>query len=816
MNRWSGTLSRAMATRRSIDRRASPVPRWIPILLGAVFLAAVLTGAWLSWRPGGLLAPRPAAAPTSASIGAAPAAYVGEPACTRCHESQTREWRQSDHAHAMAEPTAHTVLGDFHGSAFSYAGTTSRFTTRGGRYFVTTDGPDGVLREYEVAYVFGITPLQQYLIRFPGGRLQCLGIAWDSRPAAQGGQRWFHLYPSEGITHDDPLHWTGPNQTWNYMCADCHSTNLVRGFDLAANAYRTTWSEINVSCEACHGPGSAHVAWAEARKKQGLTGRDRSDMGLSVTGLRAVDYSGFGVGDASSVAARPANRARQQAEVQACAPCHARRGPLTARAEPGRPFLDGYRPALLDEGLYYADGQIREEVYEFASFAQSRMYAAGVTCSDCHNAHSGKLRATGNNVCGHCHLPLSYDTPAHHHHKAGSDAARCVHCHMRATTYMVVDPRRDHSVRVPRVDYTQRYGIPNACTTPCHRDRSVVWAADAVVKWYGPMRARGNDYASAIDAGRRGLPEAETLLRAAATAPAFPPVARATALSLLRDVYSDASTGALEAGLGDAEPLVRAAAARAAEVLPPAERARRMMPLLSDPIRLVRAWAAASLAGVSTDLLTPAERVLLERAAREYVDVETAVAERPEAHLNLSGFYLRRGDVRRAQASLADALRLDPRNIPARVNLADIYRTLGRDADGERVLKQGLAISPDAADALHALGLLCIRQQRHVEGLAYLKHAWTLQPRVTRYGYVYAIGLQSAGDLAGAVRVLEDVQRRRPGDPDTLLALVSFERERGRREQSRVWAGMLARLRPDDPSVRRLVDELDAGRGGGR
>jgi hypothetical protein len=123
-------------------------------------------------------------------------------------------------------------------------------------------------------------PLQQYLIEFPGGRLQTLDIGWDSRPKEQGGQRWFHLHPDDPVRQDDVLHWTGPNLNWNYMCADCHSTNLRKGYDASSDTYHTTWSEIDVSCEACHGPGSKHVEWAEAKAK----GEPSSlpDMGLTV------------------------------------------------------------------------------------------------------------------------------------------------------------------------------------------------------------------------------------------------------------------------------------------------------------------------------------------------------------------------------------------------------------------------------------------------------------------------------------------------------------------------------------------------------
>ena len=793
--------------------RLTGTPRLVAI---AVALGGIAVGGLLWQRhdaaPGGPASPAP-----SAPVKAAGSTYVGEPACTPCHEAQTKEWRQSHHARAMEAATDATVLGDFGSTTFTYAGITSTFSKRDGKFYVRTDGPDGQLHDYEIAYTFGFTPLQQYLIAFPGGRYQCLPIAWDTRPKANGGQRWFHLYPAERITSTDALHWTGPNQNWNYMCADCHSTNLVRNFDLASNTYKTTWSEINVSCETCHGPGSAHVTWAEDRKKRGLTGRDGSPMGLDVQGLRAVDYSGFGVGDASSLASRPVDRKRQQAEVQACAPCHARRGPITAVPDVGKTFLDSYRPALLEDGLYYADGQILEEVYEYASFTQSKMYAAGVTCSDCHNAHSLKQRGTGNNVCGHCHLPLTYDTPAHHHHKQGTDAARCARCHMRTTTYMVVDPRYDHSFRVPRVDYTLKYGIPNACTTPCHADKSVKWSSDAILKWYGPERKRGNEYVAALDEGRRGLPGAEQALRAAVLAPAYPPIARATALALLGEYYSPSSIDALQAGISDPDAIVRTAAARTLVSLPPPERVRLGRVLLTDPVRLVRAWAASSLAGTPPGLLTTDEAAALARATDEYIALEMAVAERPEAHLNLSGFYLRQGKAVEAEAALRTALRLDPRNVPARVNLADVYRTLGREADGENLLTEAVRLDPSATEATHALGLLYVRQGRRDQAIILLERAFKQLPRVARYGYVYGVALHDAGRTAEAVTVLTAVHEAHPADPDTLAALAMFEGEQGNGRAARSWAEKLVALRPDDSGAKALLEQVKrAGPAGGR
>jgi Flp pilus assembly protein TadD len=714
----------------------------------------------------------------------------------------------------MELPTDQTVLGNFRGATFTYAGVTSSFFRRDGKFIVRTDGPDGALRDYEIKYTFGYRPLQQYLIEFPGGRLQCLGIAWDTRPEAQGGQRWFHLYPKERVTHDDPLHWTGPNQNWNYMCADCHSTNLRRNYDLATNSYKTTWSEINVSCETCHGPGSAHVAWAEDRKKRGLAGRDDSAMGLMVQGLRAMDYSGFGLGDATRVAARLADRPRQRAEIQACAPCHARRGPITEVPDHGKTFLDSYRPAVLTDGLYYADGQILEEVYEYASFTQSKMYRAGVTCSDCHNAHSLKQRGTGNNVCLHCHLPLNYDTPGHHHHKPGTDAALCRNCHMRTTTYMVVDPRYDHSMRVPRVDYSIAYGIPNACTTPCHQDRSLKWANDAVVKWYGPVRARGNEYVVALTAARRQAPEAERQLRATVLNQQFPPIARATALDALAGLLSPASIDALYAGIADEDALVRASAARLLEQAPAADRWRLGSALLTDPVRLVRAGAAVSLADTPPSMMSAEEGQKLERATREAVALERAVAERPEAHLNLSNLYLRQGRAAQAEEELKVALRLDPRNVPALVNLADVCRATGREPEAVRLLEEAAGIEPDAAEVVHALGLAYIRNGRTAEAISRLERAYRLRPGASRYGYAYAVGLDSQGKTADALKVLADVHRLRPADRDVLVALATYEAKRGNRSAAIGWAQKLVDLRPEDAEARALLAQLQ--RQGGR
>ncbi len=281
-----------------------------------------------------------------------------------------------------------TVLGDFDDATFAHNGITSIFFKREEKFLVRTDGPEGELQEYEIAYTFGLEPLQQYLIAFPGGRFQALSLAWDTRPAQEGGQRWFHLYPDEEIQYDDPLHWTAISQNWNHMCAECHSTQLKKNYLEEEDRYETSWSEINVSCEACHGPASAHVAWAE-ELEAGETPQYPKQNGLVVQLKEANDVSWVFEGNSGMARRNPPRGSNLQLET--CARCHARRGLLHEDYQHGRPLMDTHRPALLEESLYYADGQIQDEVYVYGSFLQSKMYQQGVTCSNCHYPHSLEL-----------------------------------------------------------------------------------------------------------------------------------------------------------------------------------------------------------------------------------------------------------------------------------------------------------------------------------------------------------------------------------------------------------------------------------------
>ena len=724
--------------------------------------------------------------------------HVGSAVCGACHEGELKAWRGSHHDLAMQEATPATVLGDFADATFVYGDVVSRFSTRGGRFFVTTDGPDGKLAEFEIRYTFGVHPLQQYLIAFPDGRLQALGIAWDARPAVAGGQRWFHLYPGENVRAGEAIHWTGRGQTWNHMCAECHSTEVRKNYDRAADRYATSWAEIDVGCEACHGPGSDHVAWARGDRQggggDGLTVRFHERQGVTWT----IDPSTH-----NAVRSAPRTSAT---ELETCGMCHALRSPLHEPWRPGRQLLDTHLPALLEPGMFEADGKIEGEAFNYQAFRQSKMFSRGVTCSDCHDPHRLELRAEGNALCGQCHAAAAYDTPVHHRHAEGSTAAQCVSCHMPERAFMQVDRRHDHGFRIPRPDLSVRFfGVTNSCND-CHRDREAAWAASAVESWHGTDRKGFQTWTPAFAAARAGAPEAGDLLASLATAAGVPSMARATALAELAPYLTpDRGLTAFPTALASPDPLVRLGALRGLGLLPIEERWRIASPLLADPVRGVRIEAALLLADMPDEQIPAADRDRFQRAAADYLAAQELTADRPEGRANTGRFLARRGRPAGAEAAFRGAIELAPDFLPAYLDLADLLAQGGRDAEAEGLLRRVLAQAPGDPTVEHALGLNLVRQHRTEEALAALGRAAELDPGNPRFGYVHAVALHDAGRLEAALDVLERVQRLHPDDRDVLVALIAFSQERGDLAAARAWATKLAAI---DPSARPLLDRL--------
>jgi predicted CXXCH cytochrome family protein len=700
-----------------------------------------------------------------------------------------------------------SVLGNFADASFDYYGTRSRFFRQDGKFLVETDGPNGKLGIFEIKYTFGVDPLQQYLVAFPDGRLQALPLAWDSRPKETGGQHWFHLYPNEAIRHDDVLHWTRLNQNWNFMCAECHSTGVRKNYDAAADRFATSFAEISVGCEACHGQGSRHVGWARDRQSWWRFGKsDDPTLGLLVR-FGERDGVTWESDPATFLPHRSSAPVTLRKEVETCGLCHARRGQFSEDWVPGRWLSETHTVSPLARGLYQADGQTLDEVYNYGSFKQSRMFAAGVTCSDCHEPHGATLRVSGDGLCLQCHAADKYSASAHSGHDGVTPAPSCVSCHMPVRTYMVVDQRHDHGFRIPRPDQSAKLGTSNACND-CHADKSAEWAAAAVERWHGPNRSGFQNYTAAFHAAWTGAADAATLLGAVAADANAPAFARASALSELAARVSPSNINLAQAGIRDRDPMVRIGALDMLENVPAAQIWPLASPLLADPVRGVRIRAAALLAGAPMESQPQAERERFERAAAEFVAAQRFNADRPEARSALGNFYAGRGRLAAAEAEYMAALRLSPQYVPAAINLVDLYRRLGREAEGEGVLRAAITASPDDAGVHHALGLALVRLKRPDEALGELRRSAELEPDRARYAYVYAVALYSAGRGAEAVTILKESLKQHSDDRDILSALIAFSREAGDMGSALDYAERLARIEPSNRNLSGLIQDL--------
>jgi len=742
---------------------------------------------------------------------------VGRQVCAECHAAAAAAWAGSDHDRAMEIPTPETVRGDFEDRSFEHHGVTTHFRRVASEYRIQTEGPGGATADYAVQYTFGVRPLQQYLLEIEPGRLQVFGVAWDTQ-----ARRWFSLYPDERIPHDDPLHWTQPAQNWNRNCADCHSTGVSTHYDPVARRYQTRWRELDVSCEACHGAGSAHLTWVEA-------GGESSEPADFQSGRRAErGASGFPV-HLRPAAPQDRDRKAQAIELEVCAPCHSRRSRVYPGGGPGSRFLDHYRLALLTPELYRADGQISAEVFTYGSFLQSRMYAEGVRCSHCHDPHTAELIVRGNALCGQCHEPQRYDAPAHHHHTPATAGAECVNCHMVARTYMGVDARRDHGFHLPRPDLSEEIGVPNACSG-CHADRrepaarsassagasggsSAQWASARINEWFGAQRPDDRHAARALAAGRARTPGAEASLVSLAANAERPGIVRATAFELLSQfAVTPAARGAATAGLVDGDAIVRTAAINSLVGLPAEEFAKRIAPLLTDPIRSVRMEAARALAPVVAGLREsdPALARRHEAALDEYRAGQRALSDWPEAHLNLAVIHEQLGQPGRAREAYETAITLDSDFVPAHYNLALLHDAANRAGAAEGELRKVIELAPTFSDGHYSLGLLLAADaSRMDEAAVALETAASLAPERGRVLYNAGVAQQTLGRVDRAEVLLRAALVQEPEEVDFVAGLMILYLQQDRRLEALPMARKLLELAPNDASARALVRDLE-------
>lgn len=718
--------------------------------------------------------------------GGTPLGYVGSERCAACHSEVAAAWAGSHHDLAMQPAGPDGLLGDFDGVAVQTGDGSVEFVRRDdGSASVRILEASGSLRaEHRVTHAFGVDPLQQMLVELPGGRLQVFEWAWDARPAQQGGQRWFRPYA--GLEADAP-HWQSALLNWNGMCADCHSTAVRKGYDASTDSYATTFAAVDVGCEACHGPGSAHaeapVAGPIALAAVPRSWERRDDRGMPLR----------------SPARSPAG------ELETCARCHSRRTQLAEGSLPPEPLLDAYVPELLDRGLYHADGQILDEVYVYGSFVQSAMHAAGVTCSDCHDPHGLELAAGTGGVCAGCHEPARFAATDHHGHAPGSAGSECVACHMPGRTYMGVDFRRDHSFRVPRPDLSVLVGTPNACND-CHDDRDAAWADAVVARRFPDGRRLDAHYGEAFAAARGWAEGRSTALTGLVADTALPAIVRATAYSLMAEQVDASMHEPILRGLRDAEPLVRLGALRAIEALPPEQRVEAQT-LLDDPLRAIRAEAARVLNAARGRLSEPRRRDL-DAALAEYADAQRLHGDRAFGRVNRAVVAVEQGDAAAAERLLREAIDVEPESPRAYLYLAELRRGRGEERDALDLLERAVRAAPGDAAAWSALGLAHVRGGRSELALEALRRAAALAPEQPAHAELLGIALSSYGRAGEAQRVLGDAAERFPAHRDVLFAAATVFRDAGMRERAAALSAALVRQFPADAAARALRDEL--------
>ena len=764
--------------------------------------------------------------------------YIGRISCAECHQAEADKFVDSHHDKAMDLATDTSVLGDFDDQTIEHFGTTSRMFRDGDRFMINTEGSDGQMADFEVKYVFGFTPLQQYMVELEPptaagtdrsgviGRVQVLRVSWDTE-----NQKWFYLSPpdvKEKLAPDDPLHWTGITQNWNTSCAECHSTDLKKNYQVTTNEYHTTYSEIDVSCEACHGPASLHVELANEHS------------------LFWDRNHGYGLAKLKSVSNVP--------QVQACAPCHSRRATVKEGYQPGCNFDDYFALQLLTQPIYHADGQIRDEDYVYGSFLQSKMYHNGIRCTDCHDPHSAKLIHTGNQVCTSCHQHAGgkYDSENHHHHKMGTEGAACVNCHMATTHYMELDGRRDHSFRVPNPSLSVETGTPNACTA-CHLefestlpastetaglkqyldhiiaaengDQAIQRNLDTInssmaaacEKWYPENQSapKSKYYRQLAEGQHEG---AADVLKEVADDKRNPIVVRASAVEAM--VGLNVEVDIILESLQSSDVLVKIAGINLAQERllnlasnRPGKKFKQMFAgvaeKLSDTSTRVSgqaAWVISLLpASLGQDVLSSDDKQLYSKSLQNYQKDLNSNRDRASAHMMMGGLFERQGETDKAIRAYRNAMSVQPDMVGTRANLAVLLEQQAQQLMGDRQ-------TPDAAQRTQRL-ISQAKELRVVEHQNLGRDVERAKGLRNTEGLNYRYGMSSylQGDLETAEQQLELALEKSPDNETYLLGLATFYFQMKKLEEAQRLGDRLLELSPKDQRYRALKKAIDAG-----
>lgn len=726
------------------------------------------------------------------------ATYVGKEGCKDCHIGEYNDWLGSHHDKAMDFANDSTVLGNFSNVTFISGGREHKMYKRDDRFFVFTDGEDGRMQEFEVKYVFGFTPLQQYLVEFDRGRLQTLALTWNTLDNS-----WYHmadsLYKDEVVDKDNWLHWTNQAQNWNGMCAECHSTNLVKGYDVKTDSYNTTWSEIDVSCEACHGPGSNHVEWANLPE---YSQNEYTNYGLVVktSGIDHVQY------------------------VDNCVRCHSRKTSLGDFDHAAVSIYDHCIPDLPDEPSWFIDGQILDEDYVYASFLQSKMYEREIQCNDCHNVHSTKLLFEGNNTCLQCHQAETYDNYYHHFHKekgmqgdalisesgvkfdVGS-GTECINCHMHGRYYMGVDYRHDHSFRIPRPDLSIQHGTPNACIQ-CHANETNEWALSYVNKWFG--ESKRYHYAEALFDAKKSKPSAATQLKNIIDNDLYPPNIRSLSIEHLGTFFPDSIGFYTKNYLNHSNPSFRLSAMRTI-TMQTDENIQKLLTALSDPTKAVRIEAVQRLLQASSDRIPPKHKTHFETCLAEYKQVLEYNADFPIGKLNMGNYYFSLQDYTNAEFFYKKALEQDKELYFINENLARLYNRTGNNQESEKYFKAYLSHEPNNAEVRFSYALLLAEMKKYPESLAEMLKSIDANPQMPRVNHNIAMMYDFMGDKTKAEQYLKQ-EIVVAENLNSYSGLLKFYVDNNRFDNALALAQRVLDKYPEAVEVKQLLTQLKSRR----
>ncbi len=698
--------------------------------------------------------------------------FLGDKKCKECHQEEFKEWKGSHHDKAMQIADSLTVLGNFNDTTFVSQGVKSRFFKQGKDFYVNTEGPDGNYHDYKIEYTFGVFPLQQYIVKFPNGRFQCLRTAWDCKE-----EKWFDLYPDFKVVHSEWLHWSRGGLNWNTMCADCHSTNVRKNYTQETDSYDTQYSLINVSCEACHGPGKQHV-------------NDVVDLG--------ENYKTTGTFFMTS-------ETSPKELVDQCARCHMRREQFSEAYDYKGTMLDHYFPQLIEEGRYHADGQILDEVYVYGSFVQSKMYKNNITCTNCHNAHSLELKFEGNKLCAQCHEPQKYNTTEHHAHPENSEGAKCVNCHMPGKYYMGNDFRRDHSLRVPRPDLSLKYNTPNACTN-CHNDKDNQWAWNSFKKLYGEVDSI--HFSEKLIPGIKGVPNGHTELLSLIKGDKYPEIVRASAAKALSNYNTTVFVKEYIDLLNDDSPLVRAVSVDALSEINNQNYISYFFPLLKDPKRSVRIKAFYGLSSFPKSQIPEAYKTDYDKVEKEFWKHINTNSDFVGGRVKKANYYLKKGELQKGIQGYVDALKIDELNNSLRLTLANLYYQNRDFSKAESLFKKVIALEPDFGPVYYSLALLLAEQNRTDEAIVALKKAQVKMPENIRVYYNLSLLYDKKGDKVNAEKILYEGLKIDKNNESLLYALAYQFYTKEKYKKAKTIIEKLIKTHPENPQYMRFLDEL--------